>query len=116
MTIARCTGDWLGVSATELEQLSPKEYLTCAGNVVIAASARRRSASCRGRNTISLNIEACRNALADAGIEKDAVDALVVKPPTSNPQFMYGQTLAEAMGLQPRVGGSWDQGVPRIFR
>jgi acetyl-CoA acetyltransferase len=80
------------------------------GNVVIAGIGQTAYGKCPGRTTISLNIEAARNALADAGIEKDAVDALVVKPPTSAPAFMYGQTLAEAMGLQPRVGGSWDQG------
>ena len=80
------------------------------GNVVIAGIGQTAYGKLPGRNTISLNIEACRNALADAGLEKDAVDALVVKPPTSNPQFMYGQTLAESMGLQPRVGGAWDQG------
>jgi len=80
------------------------------GNVVIAGIGHTAFGKLPGRGTISLNIEACRNALADAGIEKDAVDALLVKPPTSNPQFMYGQTLAEAMGLQPRVGGAWDQG------
>ena len=80
------------------------------GNVVIAGIGQTAFGKLPDRSTISLNIEACRNALADAGIEKDAVDALLVKPPTSNPQFMYGQTLAEAMGLQPRVGGAWDQG------
>jgi len=80
------------------------------GNVVIAGIGHTAFGKCPGRSTFSLNIEACRNALADAGIEKDAVDALVVKPPTSNPEFMYGSTLAEAMGLQPRIGGSWDQG------
>ena len=57
-----------------------------------------------------MNVEACRNALADAGIEKSAVDALFVKVPTSRYQSMYGQTLAEAMRLQPKVGGVWDQG------
>jgi len=80
------------------------------GNVVIAGIGQTAYGKLPGRGTVSLNIEACRNALADAGIEKSAVDALLVKPPTSNPQFMYGQTLAEAMGLQPRVGGAWDQG------
>ena len=80
------------------------------GNVVIAGVGQTAFGKCPGRTTLSLNIEACRNALADAGVEKEAVDALVVKPPTSNPEFMYGSTLAEAMGLQPRVGGSWDQG------
>jgi len=80
------------------------------GNVVIAGVGHTPFGKLPGRSTVSLNIEACRNALADAGVDKDAVDALLVKPPTSNPQFMYGQTLAEAMGLQPRVGGAWDQG------
>jgi len=80
------------------------------GNLVIAGIGQTAFGKLPGRGTISLNIEACRNALADAGIEKDMVDALAVKPPTSNPVFMYGQTLAEAMGLQPRVGGAWDQG------
>lgn len=63
-----------------------------------------------GRDTISLNVEACRNALADAGVEKGLVDALFVKVPTSRYEAMYGQKLAEAMRLQPRVGGVWDQG------
>jgi acetyl-CoA acetyltransferase len=80
------------------------------GNVVIAGIGQTAFGKLPGRGTVSLNIEACRNALADAGVEKGAVDALVVKPPTSAPAFMYGSTLAEAMGLQPRVGGSWDQG------
>jgi acetyl-CoA acetyltransferase len=80
------------------------------GHVVIAGVGQTAFGKLPGRSTISLNIEAGRNALADAGVEKEAVDALLVKPPTSNPQFMYGQTLAEAMGLQPRVGGAWDQG------
>ena len=38
------------------------------------------------------------------------VDALLVKVPTSKVEMMYGQKLAEAMGLQPHFGGVWDQG------
>lgn len=63
-----------------------------------------------GRSTISMNIEACRNALADAGVEQGTVDGLLVKVPTSRVEMMYGQTLAEAMGLEPRFGGVFDQG------
>jgi len=63
-----------------------------------------------GRDTLSLNVEACRNALADAGIEKSVVDAVFVKVPTSAHQFMYGQKVAEALGIMPRMGGAWDQG------
>lgn len=63
-----------------------------------------------GRSTISMNIEAVNAALQDAGVEKDMVDALYVKCPTSKVESFYGQKLAEAMGIMPRVGGVWDQG------
>ena len=63
-----------------------------------------------GRDTISLHVEACAKALADAGIGKEVVDAVFVKTPTSSREFMYGQRVAEALGLSPRWGGAWDQG------
>ncbi|MGY9033166.1 MAG: hypothetical protein ACKVIA_13175, partial [Rhodobacterales bacterium] len=63
-----------------------------------------------GRTTVSMNIEACRKAIADAGIEKGVIDSLLVKVPTSKVEMMYGQTLAEAMALKPRFGGVFDQG------
>lgn len=63
-----------------------------------------------GRDTVSLNVEACRLALADAQIDKSVVDAVFVKVPTSAHEFMYGQKIAEALGIQPRMGGCWDQG------
>mgnify|MGYP000973175708 CR=1 FL=1 len=63
-----------------------------------------------GRDTVSLNVEACRLALADAQIDKAVVDAVFVKVPTSAHEFMYGQKIAEALGIQPRMGGCWDQG------
>lgn len=80
------------------------------GTAVIAGIGQTDFGKLPGRSTVSMNIEACRNALADAGIEKDMVDGLYVKCPTSLIESFYGQKLAEAMGLQPRVGGVWDQG------
>jgi acetyl-CoA acetyltransferase len=80
------------------------------GQVVIAGIGATAFGKLAGRDTISLNVEACRHALSDAGIEKDRVDAVFVKVPTSSREFMYGQKLCEAMGLQPRIGGAWDQG------
>src|SRR5690606_16802669 len=80
------------------------------GKTVIAGIGHTASGKLPGRDTLSLNVEACRKALEDAGIEKDAVDGLFVKFPTSSFSMMYGQTLAEALRLQPRVGGVWDQG------
>jgi acetyl-CoA acetyltransferase len=63
-----------------------------------------------GLDTVSLNVQACASALADAGIDKSCVDALLLKVPTSAKEILYGQKVAEAMGLMPRWGGAWDQG------
>jgi acetyl-CoA acetyltransferase len=79
------------------------------GKIVIAGIGHTKFGALPGRSTISMNVEACRKALADAGVEKSAVDALYVKYPTSAYESKYGQSLAEAMGLHPRIGGVWDQ-------
>jgi len=63
-----------------------------------------------GLDTVTLNTLACRAALRDAGIEKDSVDALLLKTPSSAKDILYGQSVAQAMGMQPRWGGAWDQG------
>jgi acetyl-CoA acetyltransferase len=80
------------------------------GKAVIAGIGATRFGALPGRTTISMNVEAIRKALNDAGVEKDAVDALYVKCPTSKFEMMYGQKIAEAIGLQPRIGGVWDSG------
>ena len=80
------------------------------GKAVIAGIGHTAFGKQPGRSTVSLNIEAYRNAVADAGIEKNAVDGLLVKVPTSKVEMMYGQKLAEAMGMSPRFGGVFDQG------
>lgn len=80
------------------------------GRYVIAGIGHTAFGAHAGRSTYSLHAEAVRNALADCAVEKDMVDALLVKGPTSAPELMYGQRLAEALGMQPRVGGVWDQG------
>lgn len=64
-----------------------------------------------GLDTVTLNAMACGHALQDAGVDKSLVDALFVKVPTSAPkEILYGQKVSEALGLQPRWGGAWDQG------
>jgi acetyl-CoA acetyltransferase len=80
------------------------------GRYVIAGIGQTAFGALPGRSTFSMHAEAVRNALDDCGIGKDEVDALLVKGPTSAPELMYGQKLAEALGIQPRVGGVWDQG------
>lgn len=80
------------------------------GQVVIAGIGHTAHGKHPGRSTLSLNVEASRKALADANVDKDEVDAVFVKYPTSQFEGMYGQKVAEALGLQPRIGGVWDQG------
>ncbi len=84
--------------------------MSLSGRYVIAGIGHTAFGRLPGRDTVSLNVEACRRALADAGIDKSVVDAVMVKVPTSAHQFMYGQKVAEALGVQPRIGGAWDQG------
>ncbi|MGY4099378.1 thiolase C-terminal domain-containing protein [Nocardia sp. R16R-3T] len=80
------------------------------GKTVIAGIGHTEYGKLVGRSTTSLNVEASRKAVADAGIDKNDIDAVFVKYPTSTYRMMYGQTVAEALGLQPRIGGVWDQG------
>ncbi len=84
--------------------------MSLSGKYVVAGIGHTAFGSLPGRSTYSLNVEAIRNALEDAGIEKDAVDALMVKAPTSAPESMYAHKLAEAIGLQPKICGAWDAG------
>lgn len=63
-----------------------------------------------GLDTVTLNTMACRQALLDARVDKSQVDALLLKTPTSSKEILYGQKVAQAMGMQPRWGGAWDQG------
>ena len=80
------------------------------GKVVIAGIGHTAFGKHPGRGTVSLNVEAIRKALADAGVDKGQVDGLMVKAPTSKFEMMYAQKLAEALGMQPRIGGIWDHG------
>ncbi len=79
------------------------------GSAVIAGIGHTAYGALEGRSAVSLNVEAIRNALADANVEKAAVDGLFVKFPTSQFDFIYAHKVAEAIGIQPRIGGVWDQ-------
>jgi acetyl-CoA acetyltransferase len=63
-----------------------------------------------GRDRVSLIVEACRHALKDAHIDKGLIDGVLVKMANAEPSFLYGQKVAEALGLKPKVGCSLDQG------
>lgn len=80
------------------------------GRAVIAGVGHTAYGALPGRSTTSMIVEAARRALDDAGVEKGMIDAVLVKPPTSAPQLMNGQRIAEALGVKPRIGMGWDQG------
>ena len=80
------------------------------GRSVIAGIGHTAYGKHPGRDRVSLIVEAVGNAVADAGIDKQAIDGVLVKMANSEPSILYGQKVAEALGLQPRVGCSIDQG------
>lgn len=84
--------------------------MTLSGKCVIAGIGATAFGKHPGRSSVSLNVEAIREALADAGVEKGQVDALFVKPPTSDFQMLYTVKVASALGIRTKMGGAWDQG------
>lgn len=80
------------------------------GKSVIAGIGNTAYGKHAGRDRVSLIVEACANALTDAGIEKDLVDGVLVKMANAEPSFLYGQKVSEALGLRPNIGASLDQG------
>ncbi len=85
------------------------------GAAVIAGIGHTAYGKLPGSTTVGLNVEACRAALADAGIEKDAVDAVWAKVPTSKLEFLYGAKVAEALGIAPAAGGVLDLGGASVI-
>lgn len=80
------------------------------GRAVIAGVGHTAFGKHPGRDRIDLIVEAVRNAITDARIEKGMIDGVLVKMANSEPSILYGQKVAEALGLRPKVGGSLDQG------
>ncbi len=80
------------------------------GKYVIAGIGHTAYGKLPGRTTVSMNVEATRNALRDAGIEKALVDAVLVKAPTSAREMVYGQLVSEALGVVPKWSFAVDQG------
>jgi len=54
-----------------------------------------------GRSGMALHLEAMTRALADAGLDKTAVDGLLTRPSRSDPQFNYSAVLAGRLGIEP---------------
>jgi 3-oxoacyl-[acyl-carrier-protein] synthase III len=57
-----------------------------------------------GRTSLSFHLEACVNAIADAGLRREDIDGLIcyrVFPPASNEAFVTPYLVAQHLGLSP---------------
>jgi acetyl-CoA acetyltransferase len=60
---------------------------------------------------VTLAAEALRNALDDAGLEKDEIDGLLTMPGTSSPEGpRHYLALGEHFGINPRIAGTMVMG------
>lgn len=80
------------------------------GEVVIAGVGNTTYGKHPGHDKVELIVEAAREAIADAGIEKAEIDGVFVKMANAAPTVLYGQKVSEALGLQPTIGCALDQG------
>ncbi|HLQ36016.1 MAG TPA: thiolase family protein [Chloroflexota bacterium] len=53
------------------------------------------------RSALSLRLEAAVNAIADAGLSKQAIDGIIAHQPRRDPQPNYAAFLADRLGIQP---------------
>src|SRR5437764_904697 len=61
-----------------------------------------------GSTPLSIQTEAVRLAVRDAGLDHRDVDGLLNCPPYTSPHQMFGLELAEHLGLRPRVAATID--------
>ena len=54
-----------------------------------------------GRSGMALQLEAAKRALADAGLDKSAIDGLITRPSHTEPAFNYSGVLAGQLGIAP---------------
>jgi acetyl-CoA acetyltransferase len=62
-----------------------------------------------GMSQLAHNVLAIRNAIEDAGLEKDDIDGVLTKAPTSTFPMLWAPKVAEALRITPRVTGTLDQ-------
>ncbi len=62
-----------------------------------------------GRSADSLTVEAIRNAIRDCGIDKNEIDAVLTKAPTSDFQMLYSARISQQLGIKmPAVTATLD--------
>jgi acetyl-CoA acetyltransferase len=79
------------------------------GKYCIIGVGHTRYGSLPGMSTLAMHVEAIRNAIADARISKDEIDAVLCKAPTSAFDMGYSLMVAQRIGVVPRVTAVLDQ-------
>src|SRR5689334_14826724 len=74
----------------------------------IAGVGNTRYGKLPGSTAESLTIEAIRNAIEDCGIDKNEIDAVLTKAPTSNFQMLFSARISQDLGLVPAVTATLD--------
>src|SRR5437764_10991992 len=74
--------------------------MSLAGRTAIAGVGVTPFGKLPGRSAWSLQAEAVRNALADAGLAKDDVDGLLTEPQFGEPLLLHGHVLGRMLGLR----------------
>lgn len=64
----------------------------------------------QGETTLGMIAETARRAVEDAGLEKDAIDGLLIGPQVGETPMHVPATVAEYLGLQPRMANLVDLG------
>lgn len=75
----------------------------------IVGAGNTRYGKTPGVSALSHSIEAIHQAIEDAGIHKDEIDAVLTKAPTSNFQMLWSTKVSQYLGIVPRVTATLDQ-------
>jgi len=75
----------------------------------VVGAGKTRLGKLPGRSSYSLNVEAIKNALDDAGLNVSDVDAVLCKYPTSSFESLYASKIAHLLGIEPNVAATIDQ-------
>ena len=75
----------------------------------IVGAATTRFGKVPGVSALAFTVEAAQLALADAGLAKDSVDAVLCKYPPSGFQGLWAHKVSEALGIQPKIAATIDQ-------
>lgn len=79
------------------------------GKYAIVGAGNTRYGRVPGVSALAHNVEAIAQAIEDAGVQKDAIDAVLTKAPSSNFPMLWSTKVAQSIGIVPQVCTTLDQ-------